>query len=66
MENLFTQKTGLITYIIDFKQEYLFYKQKPIKYLVLFAIGFIFLMIILTSIYANNPEGKLIPILTLF
>jgi len=54
---------GFIAYIIDLKKEFSYYKQKPILHLVLYVIGFMFLIIILTSIYANNPEGKLIPIL---
>jgi len=56
---------GFIAYKIDFKKEFLYYKQKPILHLVLYLIGFMFYIIILTSIYANNPEGKLIPILSI-
>jgi hypothetical protein len=54
---------GLLSYVIDLRQEFLNYKTYPISYALSWLGGFGIFVAILTAIYANNPQEVLLPIL---
>jgi hypothetical protein len=54
---------GLLSYVIDIRQEFQNYKKYYISYICSWLGGFAVFIAVLTSVYANNLEGKLLSIL---
>ena len=56
---------GLLSYVINLKDELRYYRKNLAISIVYYCVGFAILMAVVTLVYANNPQGMLVPILEL-